>query len=117
MTSDGSTQHFIIADEAGHAKFAFPTENKKPETLLFILKDLQANWRVKIRKIRTDQEFSRASVIKAWANENDIALEETALYVHQPNGKAERAHGLIQDHARVMKIESGASNLLWSYAC
>jgi hypothetical protein len=117
VTRDGSTQHFIIADEASHAKFSFPTKDKKPETLIALLRNLRANWRVKTLKIRTDQEFSRSSVVRAWATDNDIALEETPPYVHQPNGKAERAHGLIQDLARVMKIESGAGNVLWSYAC
>jgi hypothetical protein len=116
-TEDGSTQHFIVVDQASHAKFVFPTADKSCASLITVLRDLQSNWRVKIRKIRTDQEFARAHEFRTWTSTNDIALEETPPYVHQGNGKAERSHGLIQDLARTQKIQAGASNLLWSYAC
>ena len=112
-TIGNNTQHFIVTCDASHAKFAFPTKDKKPSTLLSQLQPLQSHWGTKIRKIRTDQEFARSKEVLAWASSNDIAIETTPPYVHQANGKAERAHGIIQDLARTQKIHAGANNLLW----
>lgn len=112
-TVNNSTQHFIITCDASHAKFAIPTADKKPSTLVSHLKTLQSHWGVQIKKIRTDQEFARAKDVRTWALQNDIAIEATPPYIHQANGKAERAHGLLQDLARTQKIQAGASDLLW----
>lgn len=116
-TADGYTQHFIVVCETSHAKFVFPATDKTPEKLITHLRDLQSNWQTKIKKIRVDQEYARSTVFRTWTTSNDIALEETPPYVHQGNGMAERAHGMIQDGARVCKIQAGASNFLWSEAC
>ena len=108
-----STQHFIITCDASHAKLAIPTADKKPSTLISHLKTIQSHWGVKIKKIRTDQEFARSKEVRAWALDNDTAIEATPPYVHQANGKAERAHGILQDLARTQKLHAGANNLLW----
>jgi hypothetical protein len=115
-TLDQSTQHLIVADHASHARFAFPTVDKKAVTVLNEIKKLQSHWGTKITKLRMDGEFSRTLEFQTWASANDVAIQETPPYTHQANGAAERAHGLIQDLARVQKIQSGAHDLLWPYS-
>jgi hypothetical protein len=116
LTLDQSTQHLIIVDHASHARFAFPTADKKAVTVLNEIKKLQSHWGTKITKLRMDGKFSRTLEFQTWASANDVAIQETPPYTHQANGAAERAHGLIQDLARVQKIQSGAHDLLWPYS-
>lgn len=115
-TISKATQHFIIIDESSRAKFAVPTTNKKVATLIVCLEKIQAQWHVPIKKIRTDQEYSRTKELQDWTRKHGIALEASPPYIHQPNGIAERGHGLIQDLARTQLLEAGASNYLWDYS-
>ena len=116
-TLDNTTQHFIVTCATSHAKFAFPTADKSPSTLLEVLKTLENHWQTKIRKIRTDQEYSKSIEIWSWAVEHGVAIEETPPYVKAGNGKAERAHSVIQNAARTYTLQAGAPKLLWPYAC
>ena len=115
-TIDNSTQYFIIVDESSHAKFSFPTSDKRPATLVECLKELQAAWQTPIRKIRTDTEFSKDKDLQQWARDHSIKIETNAPYIKQHNGMAERNHGMVQDVARTQLIEAGASNFLWPYS-
>ena len=115
-TLDGSTQHFIITCAVSHAKFCLPSSDKKPATLIMHLKRLRANWKVQFKRLRVDQEWARSHEFQYWATQNDIAIEETPPYVHAPNGKVERAHGVVQDLARTQRVHAGAGDLLWAYS-
>lgn len=112
----GSTQHVVIADRVSHGKFALPTADKRAVTVLATIRKLQSHWGPKIKVIRLDQEFARTKEFQTWAAENDVALQESPPYIHQPNGGAERPHGLIQEYARVQKIQAGANDTLWPYS-
>ena len=100
-----------------HANFVFPTADKKVSTLIMHLKEMQAAWSVKLKKIRTDNEFAKDKDLRTYCRDNGIKLEVNAPYIKTHNGMAECHHGMVQDLARAQLIEAGASNLLWPLSC
>lgn len=100
---DGYTTGFVITDYSSNAITFIPVLDKKPTTLIRILNEYQARSGVKIRKIRTDNEYV-TSETKDWAAVEGIDLSGSAPRTQQQNGLSERSVRTVKDGNRAARI-------------
>lgn len=116
-------RHFVaVTDDATRYTWTEEYQERKDlkETLLTLLLQIQRSNKVKIRNIRTDNEFVHDE-IKAWCEARGIHIEFSAPYMPSQNGVAERqfrtererAAAMLQEHIlpqRVAQIIQGRAD-------
>jgi transposase InsO family protein len=92
-------------------------KSQTQETLKRFLRRAQNEFRLRIKKIRSDNgtEFKN-SQIKGFLEEEGIKHEFSSPYTPQQNGVVERKNGTLLDMARTMLDEYKTPDLFWAEA-
>lgn len=88
-----NTKGFVaITDEATRFVWAEPykTSGELVQILIEMIKRIERTHKMKVRRIRMDNEFARTDELKAFLSANGITSEPAASYHHYQNGVAER---------------------------
>ena len=96
----GYTRGYLFVDDYSRSVYFYPVKNKKGQTYLQCLKDLNTRLKSDSRSIKTivlqglqsdwAKEIS-AGANKAWCDEVGIKLQHSAPGSHQENGVVEKA--------------------------
>ena len=113
-TIDGTTDAFLFTDDYSGIKVAFPTTTLSCTALLECVQDYQAAGGVKLKFIRTDNQFLCEPLL-SWCRTKDIALSACAPHTHVQNPKAERAVGRVKETMRKHKHTAATSDYLLPY--
>jgi transposase InsO family protein len=90
-------------------------KSQTQETLKKLLRQTQNEFRLRIKKIRSDNgtEFKK-SQIEGFLEEEGIEHEFSSPYTHQQNGVMERKNRTLLNMTRTMLDEYKTSNQFWA---
>jgi transposase InsO family protein len=90
-------------------------KSQTQETLKKLLRQAQNEFRLRIKKIRSDNgtEFKK-SQIEGFLEEEGIEHEFSSPYTHQQNGVMERKNRTLLNMTRTMLDEYKTSNQFWA---
>lgn len=80
-----------------------------------MIKKIEKVHKVRVRRIRSDNEFTNNGLIKAWLEKHSVEVQVTAPYQHNQNGVTERGHRVERDRAAAMIQEPSIAHRLSSY--
>jgi hypothetical protein len=113
----GSKYCLVIMDDYSRFTWVFFLQEKSQtkETLKGFLRQAQNKFRLRIKKIRSDNgtEFKN-SQIEGFLKEEGIKHEFSSPYTPQQNGVVERKNRTLLDMARTMLDEYKTSNQFWA---
>jgi hypothetical protein len=119
ISIDVSKYCLVIVDDYSRFTWVFFLQEKSQtqQTLKKFLRRAQNEFRLRIKKIRSDNgtEFKN-SQIEGFLEEEDIKHEFSSPYTPQQNGVVERKNRTLMDMARTMFEEYKASNRFWAEA-
>lgn len=113
-TLGGFTTAFLFTDDRSTIRVAFPTHTKSCDALLEKIQHYSAASQVKLKFIRTDNEFL-CELLTTWCRQQNISLSACAPHTHVQNPKAERSVGRVKETARKDKHLAGTSDYLVLY--
>ncbi|PIA89589.1 Retrovirus-related Pol polyprotein from transposon TNT 1-94 [Cercospora beticola] len=104
---NGTKYLLLITDDSTRFTWSTRLGNKAeiPQKVRKLLKRIEKSLRIKVRRVRFDNKFSRNGLIDAWMSKHSITIEPTVAYAHFQNGVAERGHRTERDRAAAMLQE------------
>jgi transposase InsO family protein len=112
----GSKYCLVIVDDYSRFTWVFFVQEKSQiqETLKGFLRQAQNEFRLRIKKIRSDNETEfKNSHIEGFLEEEGIKHEFSSPYTPQQNGVVERKNRTLLDMARTMLYEYKTSDRFW----
>jgi len=100
---DGTKYMVFITDDATRMTWCLRigTKDEAHPKIIELLKQIERTQDVKIRRIRSDDEFQKGKLM-VWCKDMGIATEPTVSYAHHQVGVAERANRTLREGAAAM---------------
>ena len=96
---------FALTDLYSNHRVCISTKDKSVKSLLLLVQAYQAQSGVKLKSIRTDNEYHNEP-LAGWCVSNCIKLSVCAPHTHQQNPVAENSIKTIKEVTRVNNIHS-----------